>query len=322
MHARYRPDVAAAASESGPVFVGGVVPDATRRVQAALAAHPALGRDLDFALYAELVELRRRMRRSIERGFIDLFCNAEELDQRLRAWRDGLDVPDTGAGLRLCEGEPDSGARLAELAALFPNARLVHVVGDPRRAVAAELTSDAPSEGRGPMADWTRLEAALRRVRTALDAAFEAARAAPERVLAISMARLAGDPEAEARRLCAFLDLPWDAALRAPLEAAAAADAAPGDALSAGARVWLAGQLGGHPELRALGYDLRDARLPAPQRLWGVLASRLGAASLAARRRVRAARRPRGVGAVGGKRPEGARSEGEPSEAERARGST
>jgi hypothetical protein len=270
--------------------VGGVDAAACLSVREMLAAHPAIGTGLDFAVYAEVAELRRRMRRSIERGFIDLFCDAEQLDEQLRAFVDGLGGSREEAGLRVCPGDPDDGARLADLVALFPTSRAIHVVGDPRRAVAAALRDSEVLAMRGLFAGPRRLEAAVVRVSRALDGGFAAGRGAPERVLQISALRLAAEPEPEARRLCGFLGLPWEAAMLRPATRAPRDAASMAAGLSAAARVRIAEDLGGQPELTAHGYPLGLDAMPTAVRLWGWLANRLGKASLAARQRVRALR--------------------------------
>jgi hypothetical protein len=283
--------VSDAAKRSGPIFVGGVDEAACLSVREMLAAHPAIGIGLDFAVYAEVAELRRRMRRSIERGFIDLFCDAEGLDVQLLALLDGL-ANGAVVGPTVCAGAPDDGSRLADLLALIENARAVYVVGDPHRAVARLLAEPPSNEPGAPLPGWPRVEAAVRQVRAALDAGFEVGRRAPERVLVVSAMHLASEPEAQARRLSAFLGRSWDPALLAPLEARRGEVALD---LSPGVRFRIAQVFADHGDLRAQGYDLAPSGLPPSVRLWGALASSVGRTALAARRRLRTSRHAGGA---------------------------
>jgi hypothetical protein len=256
-----------------------------------LAAHPAIGAGLDFAIYAEVAELRRRMRRSIERGFIDLFCDPERLDAQLLALLDGFPTAE-GEGATVCTGAPDDGSRLADLLALIANARVVYVVGDPRLAVARLLSEPPSNEPGAPLPGWPRVEAAVRQVRAALDTGFEVGRRAPERVLVVSAIRLTAEPEVQARRLSAFLGQPWSPALLAPLEARRAEVAR---RLPAGVRFRVAQAFADHDDLRTQGYDLAPSSLPAWVRFWGGFTSRIGRTALAARRRLRASRHAGGL---------------------------
>ncbi len=276
-----------AANRSGPVFVGGVDVDASLVVREMLAAHPAIGIGLDFAIYAEVAELRRRMRLSIERGFIDLFCDAAQLDAQLLALLDGFSASGERAGPQVCAGTPDDGSRLANLLALIEDARVVYVVGDPRRAVARILREPPATEPGKLVPGWMRVEATLREVRAALDAGFEVGRRAPERVLVVSAMRLAAEPDAQARRLCAFLGQSFDPAVLGPIEGWRRGRA---PHLSAAVRVRTAQAFADHEDLRDQGFDLAPSGLPRFVRFWGGLASAVGRAALAARRWLRKAR--------------------------------
>lgn len=273
-----------AVNRSGLVFIVGIDAEACLSLRDMLVAHPAIGMGLDSRVYGQVAELRHRMRRSIDQGFIDLFCDAERLDAQLRDFLAGLTDVGEHEGPTVCAGEPDDGAHVADLLALVANSRVVYVVGDPRIAIARALRDSTwPTS----MPGWARLETTLRRVRSALDAGFEIGRRMPERILIVSSARFSSEPEAQARRVCAFVGVPWDVALLARLRVSRPADPCE---LSPGVRFRVAQAFADHDDLRAQGYDLAPSALPAFVRFWGGLGSGIGRMVLAVRRRLRASR--------------------------------
>lgn len=93
------------------------------------------------------------------------------------------------------------------LAEAFPDARFIHVVRDPR-AVAASLRKSAAHRSHA-------LAAARRwRLDTGMGLAME--RAIPSRALQVRYEELVCQPEATIRRVCAFLELPFEPAMLLP----------------------------------------------------------------------------------------------------------
>ena len=101
---------------------------------------------------------------------------------------------------------------------LFPEARCIFVLRDPRAVVASMLAVGERAAARGIRAQpFTRsLRAAMRYVSHCLEAAFAAAAAHPGGILTVRYEALVTDPEAETRRICGFLGLDWDAAMLRP----------------------------------------------------------------------------------------------------------
>jgi hypothetical protein len=93
------------------------------------------------------------------------------------------------------------------LAELFPDARFIHLVRDPR-AVAASL--------RGSAAHRSHALAAARRWRLDTGLGLTMERVLGSRALRVHYEELVRMPEATIRRICAFLDLPFDAVMLRP----------------------------------------------------------------------------------------------------------
>jgi len=160
------------------------------------------------------------------------FCRDLLLERRMRTW--GLDPSAVRAALdaqgetltfpgacravyacyAAAAGRP--GARLlgdknphyslfaAELGRLFPAARFVHVVRDPRDNVRSFQEVPFDLQGTAALAyRWLRYNREVLR----------AAAAAPDRFLRVRFEDLVAAPEPELRRIAAFLELGWDPAL-------------------------------------------------------------------------------------------------------------
>jgi hypothetical protein len=91
------------------------------------------------------------------------------------------------------------------LAALFPGSRFVHIVRDGRDvAMSLRTVRFGPKDPMGAAGFWER------RVRAGMRAG---AALGPVRYAEVRYERLVAEPEIELRRLCGFLDLPWDAVM-------------------------------------------------------------------------------------------------------------
>lgn len=303
----------------GLVFVGGISAFGPELLQRLLAAHPQIATGPEFPHLPDVVELRRRMYASIDRGWIDLFCSHQDVDAQLRSFLEKLIYPKACAPRcrLLSEGAPENVAVFPELAQLFPEARLIHVVSDPRETIASRLEGDRRDErrSRGVSQRWKRLEATRGEVEAALEAGFRAARAAPDRVANVSCEELTRDPERSVRHLCRFLGVDWDEAFAESLQrnrspehdaesrsdpTAALLDArrqtrpAPADwraLLSAAERVAISRAFRSDRNLAELGYDVSTSDLGVCPRLLGELTSRIFSGASRLERRARRARR-------------------------------
>ena len=167
--------------------------------------------------------MRNRIQGFIARGSIDAFCSAPEADRLFARLIEDLLLPLADRhGARLLSEKTPSNA-LVFLTSSSSSSR--------RRAASSCCATRAPSsprcsrsgpaprrENRGTRAPaWTHsLPAAVEHVRRCLSRGFAAADARPDRVHLLAYEALVTDPEAETRRLCAFLGLPWTAAMLAP----------------------------------------------------------------------------------------------------------
>ena len=167
-----------------------------------------------------IVELRNRLRLGIDRGAIEAFASAPEVDRLTAQLIEDLLLPlaDRHGAPYLSEKTPSNALVFRELLEIFPAVRCIFVLRDPRAIIASMLEVGARAAARGhPTQPWTRsLPAAVAYVQRYFQAARAAAAEAPGRVLVLRYETLVTEPEAVTRAICGFLGLPWTAAMLTP----------------------------------------------------------------------------------------------------------
>lgn len=195
------------------IFVGGCPRSGTTLVQNLLDSHPAICGGPEFLHLPAIVEQRNAVRESAEAGDIDEFCDPQRVDLRFAEMIERLLLPlaDEHGCEYLSEKTPQNVLAFESLLELFPAARLIVVVRDPRGVVNSMLQvgrrAQAKDRAVGPV--YRSVGAAARFVRNGLAAGAAAARREPARVLTVRYEDVVAEPEAQTRRLCEFLKLDW-----------------------------------------------------------------------------------------------------------------
>jgi Sulfotransferase family len=202
------------------VFVGGAPRSGTTLMQNMLNSHPGVFGGPEFLHLARIVALRNALRTSAEDEAIDAFVSPARVDRLIRGLIEEMLLPlaDRHGAPLLSEKTPSNALVFDDLLALFPQARCIFVLRDPRAVVASMLAVGDRAAAAGTRTQpFTRsLRAAVRYVRECLEAAFAAEAAHPGRILTVIYEALVTEPEAATRRVCGFLGLDWDAAMLAP----------------------------------------------------------------------------------------------------------
>jgi len=203
---------------SGPIFVGGLMRSGTTLLRAMLGRHPAVFAGLETHWF-ELDWPAGRARKGeplepyLERlaAFFDLpwaevrplAQGAADAESFLEAFM-GLAARRAGKR-RWAEKTPGNVQQARRIFARWPEARLIHIVRDPRDVFASFRRSGKYG---GP-ADWGRLWldtfATVERLKRELPLG-------PDRFHELRYEDLASAPEAAMRALLAFVGEPWDAA--------------------------------------------------------------------------------------------------------------
>ncbi|MCP4420630.1 MAG: sulfotransferase [Chloroflexi bacterium] len=203
------------------IFVGGAPRSGTTLVQNMLDSHPNIFGGPEFIHVPDIIHLRKRLHGSIARGWIDLFCSHDDVDNELRSLIENLLLPaaDRDEGNKfLSEKTPGNVLVFSELLTLFPEAHFIHVVRDPRATIASMLQVGMRAKRKGiETATFTaNSRVATNYVKKCLKAGFTVAKAAPEKVLTIHYERLVIDPERETKKICDFLELGWSDRMLTP----------------------------------------------------------------------------------------------------------
>lgn len=281
-------------SGEGLVFVGGSPRSGTTMVQLMLDAHPGICGGPEFDRVPDIVRLRNDLLRSVDSGRISVFCSREEVDLEVGRFIEGLLLP--YAGRRGCEvvseKTPWNVLVFGDLIEIFPRARFVFCVRDPRAIVASMLRvgSRAREKGSTPVSFTRSVAAAIRTVKATKDAGFRAAERS-DRVLTVSYERLVRHPEHETGRICRFLEIPWsEEMVRHGEKSHDVEELLDGvwytremyesnpdpsrahkwrDQLSPSQQAAVVAAFEGNKDLQALGYELSDRELPATRRAAG-----------------------------------------------------
>jgi protein-tyrosine sulfotransferase len=195
------------------VFVGGSPRSGTTLVQNMLGSHPDVIAGPEFLHLPDIVNVRNTLQRSIKRGWIDKYCSAEEVDDAVRALIDNLvlSLRHRSGRRLLSEKTPENVLVFSQLMELYPGARCVHVVRDPRAVVASMLQVGVRADRRGIQRAWytSDIVSATQQATRWLRAGITAAKAYPNNIFTLVYERLVSNPEQETRKLCDFLELDW-----------------------------------------------------------------------------------------------------------------
>lgn len=104
----------------------------------------------------------------------------------------------------MSEKTPRNVLVFSELLSVFPTARFIHVVRDPRAVVASllQVGKRQKKRGRKQGRGMDTATAAINHVKAHVCAGLAASAAAPERILTVVYEELVTNPEKETKKLC------------------------------------------------------------------------------------------------------------------------
>ena len=204
------------------IFVGGSARSGTTLIQNMLDSHPSILGGPEFLHLPEIVNVRNSMYRNVDRGWIDQICTKDSVDARFRTLILDFLIPflEKHNTELLSEKTPENALVFPELAELLPKARFIFVVRDPRAIVASMFQVGQRARKKGAkVPEYTRNTVeAITYIRRGLNAGFKAVAQAPGRFLVVRYEDVAQHPEAETKKICEFLEVPWDSAMCSPRE--------------------------------------------------------------------------------------------------------
>jgi len=196
------------------VFIGGAGRSGTTLFRAMLHAHPSFYCGPELKLVTVLAELRQQWSRGVQRELAGAGVTDDVLDAACAAFVRTL-LRETAAGAaRVAEKTPHNVLHMPWLAKLFPAARFIHVVRDPR-AVASSLVKQGwvDTATGDPIWYCKDLPSAARYWAEVVTRGLRQATTLPGRVLLVRYEDLVRSPESELRRVLDFLGEPWDPAV-------------------------------------------------------------------------------------------------------------
>ncbi|MFQ5470388.1 MAG: sulfotransferase [Gammaproteobacteria bacterium] len=204
------------------IFLGGSPRSGTTLLQNMLDCHPEILGGPEFLHLPDIVRLRNQLQGSVEKNWISLICSSDEVDDQIRSMILNLLLPfaDKHDAKYLSEKTPENVLVFSRLIELFPDAKFIHVVRDPRATIASLLSvgKKAREKGEAPAPFARNLSSAIAYVRKCLKAGFDAHAAAPEHVFNVVYEDLTREPERVSRELCDFLGVEWSESLLKPGE--------------------------------------------------------------------------------------------------------
>ena len=185
------------------LFICGMYRSGTTLLEQMLGAHPALTPGGEIAYFNVQLE-----RDSV--GFPRLIAAADEaaLHALGEGYLDYLEQRFPGAQC-VINKRPDTFAYLGLLHGLFPEARFIVMRRDPLDTCLSIFFEQLGD----PLGYATDLEDIAHYLRGYRELAQHWQALFPERVMAVKYEQLVGEPERALRDVCAFLELPWDAAM-------------------------------------------------------------------------------------------------------------
>lgn len=202
------------------IFVAGAPRSGTTLVQNILDTHSEIFGGPEFDRIPNIVDCRRKLQNSIALGRIEVFCTPSDVDRAIANLIEDLLLPVAARNNKkfVSEKTPWNILAFVDLLEIFPKARFIHVIRDPRAVVSSMLQVGARARKKGVRsADFTRkVGLAINYIETCYEVAQKAHALAPDRILDVVFEHLVESTEAETRRICAFLEVPWEEHLLTP----------------------------------------------------------------------------------------------------------
>jgi hypothetical protein len=187
-----------------------------------LNSHPDIHGTPPFIHLEEFLALRDKLHKSVKQGFMTDFCDCDDVDCAIthmiaRLFGPAVERSET----RLVSEKSNANALVFDgIHTLLPQARFIMVVRDPRASISSLLAVGERGRriGSREPKHTRRVGRAIEYVRRHLAAGLDFAKRNPAICRVVRYEDLVLDPEAESRRVCAFLEIEWAEAMLRPSE--------------------------------------------------------------------------------------------------------
>ncbi len=209
------------ATRTNLIFVGGVPRSGTTLVQNVLDSHPEIHGLPEFFMNIPIAGLRGHFHKLIEKGMINDICDRDEVDRRVRAFIEGFLLRDSAVGHRyVSEKTPDNVFVFSPLLELFPEAKFILVLRDPRAVIHSlhKVAIEARKRSLWVSPNVKTLRASIDYAKRGHAAGWSAIDKAPGRVYTLKYEDLVLEPVPTTRALCEYLELEWSERMLTPGE--------------------------------------------------------------------------------------------------------
>jgi len=202
------------------IFVGGVPRSGTTLVQNILDSHTDIFGLPEFFFLPEVIRVRDKMHFDIDHGMTDVICSKSDVDNYLCTFIENFLFPmikKYKCGL-LSEKTPHNVLVFPNLAELLPAARFIHVVRDPRAVISYlfEVRKRSQKKEKKYPGHMAGVRDAIKFNCKCLQKGFEASAKHPDKILTVVYEKLVKDPEFETKKICQFLNIPWQESMMYP----------------------------------------------------------------------------------------------------------
>jgi hypothetical protein len=194
------------------IIVGGPPRSGTTLVQNILDMHPEITGAPEFLHFPDIVRMRQAMSANIARGWLEEYCTQEELDEYLRRFVESLFRKVATRTQYISEKTPQNVLCFQELIELFPGAKYVNIVRDPRAIVASllQVYNRAREKGITVYPSYVRdVFKAIAYTKLCLQKGLEFTAGNAGKVYTLKYEALLSNPEMETRKLCEYLGVAW-----------------------------------------------------------------------------------------------------------------
>ena len=202
------------------LFVGGPPRSGTTLVQNVLDSHPKILGTPEFLHLPGILQLRSSLLASVDRGFLEFFCDRPDVDQATYEFIERMLGPvlESSDAAYVSEKTPSNVLVFPNIQDLLPDARFVFVIRDPRAIVASMMRIGRRARAKGvrTLRYVHDVQQAVRVVRQHLAAGFAFADREPDRCITVRYEELTTRPAEVTRELCEFLNLEWSEAMLYP----------------------------------------------------------------------------------------------------------
>jgi len=192
------------------IFVTGAPRTGTTLVQNMLDSHPDVLGLPEFKHLPDIIRLRNALQASIREGMIDKVCSPQQVDERIRALIEDFfkSVGDRYPCRWISEKTPQNTLFLEELIELFPAAKFIYVVRDPRAVVASLLKVEQKASAQGRSVGLS-VRNAIQSTKKYFQRGFNAQAKWPDKIHVAVYRDLVTYPERETKKICGFLGIEW-----------------------------------------------------------------------------------------------------------------